>query len=163
MLPRIPCLIAIVPDAIFDIAIGIVNGETLFAPLATKVLIWLSIVQSPPIPEPNITPILSLFISSKLRLLSLIDSLAAITANWVYLSILLDSFLSIKSLGSKSLTSAAIFTFKFSALNKVISSIPFLPSLIPSQKLSTLFPIGVIAPRPVITTLLFNFKPPFMP
>ena len=57
--PKSPNSIAILPAAILDIDVGIVNGETLFGPFSTKVLIWFSIVISPPIPEPNITPNLS--------------------------------------------------------------------------------------------------------
>ena len=38
-LPKSPNLIAIAPDAIFDIDIGIVKGATLLGPLFTKDLI----------------------------------------------------------------------------------------------------------------------------
>ena len=40
--------------------------------------------------------------------------------------------------------------------NFVISSIPTVPALTLLQNSSTLFPIGVIAPSPVTTTLLFS-------
>ena len=48
-----------------------------------------------------------------------------------------------------------VFTLKSDVSKCVITSIPFLPSLMEFQKSLTLFPTGVIAPNPVITTLLF--------
>src|SRR5688572_23408527 len=54
--------------------------------------------------------------------------------------------------GSNSLTSAAIWTGRFEASNRVIRPTPETPAVRLRQKSETLLPIGVTAPSPVTTT-----------
>ena len=82
-------------------------------------------------------------------------SLAAATAYCENSSILFAALKSMRSFATKSFTSAAICTLNSDASNFVIGPMPTLPSLIPAQNSSTVFPIGVTAPSPVTTTLLF--------
>ena len=84
-------------------------------------------------------------------------SLEAATANWEKRSILLAVFGSMHAFGSKSFTSAASFALYSVVSNAVIGAIPTFFSFKPFQKDSTSFPIGVTAPKPVTTTLLFMF------
>ena len=69
--------------------------------------------------------------------------------------VVVNSTKSMRSFATKSFTSAAICTLNSDASNFVIGPMPTLPSLIPAQNSSTVFPIGVTAPSPVTTTLLF--------
>ena len=85
-------------------------------------------------------------------------SFAAATAYCEKGSILFAALKSMRSFATKSFTSAAICTLNSEASNFVIGPIPTLPSLIPVQNSSTVFPIGVTAPRPVTTTLLFSIS-----
>ena len=82
-------------------------------------------------------------------------SFAAATANWQKGSIRRAVFGSIYCFGSKSFTSAASLHLKSAVSKWVIGAIPTVFDLIADQKLSTSFPIGVIAPIPVTTTLVF--------
>ena len=63
---------------------------------------------------------------------------------------------------SKSFTSAASLHLKSAVSKWVIGAIPTVFDLIADQKLSTSFPIGVIAPIPVTTTLVFIFLTPVL-
>ena len=80
----------------FEIIIGIVNGEHFVGPLSIMALCCFSKVSKPPAPEPTITPILygSSFDMSILE--SFIASSAATQANWANLSIRFLSFTSSK-------------------------------------------------------------------
>jgi hypothetical protein len=69
-------------------------------------------------------------------------------------SVLLIFFLSRKSSGWKSLSSAAICTLKLEGSNLVILATPDFPWHNLCQDSSTPIAKGVIAPSPVITTLL---------
>ena len=82
-------------------------------------------------------------------------SFAAATAYCEKSSILFAALKSMRSFATNPFTSAAICTLNSDASNFVIGPIPTLPSLIPAQNSSTVFPIGVTAPSPVTTTLLF--------
>src|SRR6056297_78517 len=64
----------------------------------------------------------------------------------------LISFLSNLLFGSKSFTSQAKWVGNFSGLNLVIGAAPLLPFTAFSQNSETVFPNGVRAPSPVITT-----------
>ena len=114
-----------------------------------------------PIPEPMITPQRYGSSFSISNPASAHASFAAATAYWENVSILFDALKSIRSFATKSLTSAAIFTLYSVVSNFVIGPIPTVPFLIPFQNSSTVLPIGVIAPSPVITTLRF-ILPPFV-
>ena len=158
--PLNPNSIAMFPAAIFAIDIGINIGDTLLLPFSLSILHCSWIVVSPPIPElTNIPTLLKSVFSFEISL-DFTASLAAIIANWEYLSNLFACFASKCSSGLYSFTSAASLVLKFSVLNKVISSIPHFFSFIEFQFSSTFFPIGVIAPNPVITTLLSIFSIP---
>ncbi|MBA7542022.1 hypothetical protein ES705_34338 [subsurface metagenome] len=156
-IPFIPNLIAIFAAAILQRAIGIKKGDTRPGPFSIIFRFSFSIVKKPPMPVPKITPHFSreLF-SLPFNPASFSASIAAAMPIWENLSILFNSLKSITSAGLKSLTSAAIFTLNSEVSNDLIKSIPHFPFFIFSQKVSTLFPNGVIAPIPVITTLFFN-------
>ena len=79
--PFAPNSIATFPAAILAIFIGINIGLTLSGPFSWIFVISFSIVSNPPIPEPNITPTLSIFSFSLSNLLSSQASFAAIIAN----------------------------------------------------------------------------------
>ena len=80
-------------------------------------------------------------------------SLAAHTANWVKRSMCLDSGRVMQTRGSKSLTSAARWTFMPVGSNWVMGATPQTPSFTACQLSDAVRPTGVTAPRPVMTTL----------
>ena len=145
--------IAIFPAGILAIDIGINIGETLLCPFCIFISHWFWIVVNPPIPELTNTPTFSKSVFSFVILLSKKASLAATIANWELLSNLFACFGSKCSNGLKFLTSAASLVLYVLASINVILSIPHFLFSIPFHVSSTLFPIGVIAPNPVITTL----------
>ena len=154
--PWIPNAMAICPAAIFAITIGIKNGLILEGPFSKSFLYWSCKVCIPPIPLPTKTPARSRFIVSRLSFESSNASFAAANANCVYLSIRLDSFLSIKSSGVKSLISPPILQRCSLVSNCSIKLIPFLPFFKLSKNFSLPIPIGVTGPIPVMTTRFFN-------
>ena len=160
--PWMPSVIAICPVAMLAIIIGMKNGLIFDGPLAKSFSYCTWRVCIPPIPAPTKTPVRSRSIFSRSSAASLSASLDAATANCAYLSIRLDSFLSIKSSGLKSLTSPAICELYSVGSNCVIRSIPFRPSRSPDKKFSLPIPIGVIAPKPVTTTLFPKLNSPFI-
>ena len=154
--PRAFCLMAMLPPAMLEIIIGTNSGDTLSGPSSWQMIACLYRVLMPPMPEPAYTPNLSGSMFSPLTSpLCLTASSADATANWVKRSYLLASPAFIpKSAGLKSLTCAATLIGSGVSSNPVMRSMPQRPARTDSQTLSTLFPIGEIAPSPVMTTLL---------
>ena len=157
--PLSPSWIDTFPAAILEIIIGTISGATLPGPFSRIVVYCFSICCRLPIPEPMITPQRYGSSFSISNPASAHASFAAATAYWENVSILFDALKSIRSFATKSLTSAAIFTLYSVVSNFVIGPIPTVPFLIPFQNSSTVLPIGVIAPSPVITTLRFILPP----
>ena len=142
------------PGAMLEIIIGTKNGETLLGPAVLNLSYSSHRVSMPPIPIPKITPTRNGSRSLKSLPESLTAISAAATANWQKRPIFLTSFFSIKSVGSKLLTCAATFTFKSEVSKRSIVQKPCFPAFTFSHISSFPIPIGVIAPTPVITTLL---------
>jgi len=99
------------------------------------------------------------------NLASAIAIFAAATAYWIKISILRTSFLSIKGVGSKFFTSAAILVVNGveneSRSKCVTGPAPDLPARRLSQNVDKSFPIGETAPKPVTTTLFsISDQPP---
>ena len=159
MSPLNPVFIATVPAAMFPIIIGMKNTETLSG-FTLNFVTSLSVRLSPPTPTPIITPTLKGSRSLRSVPAFFIASRDAQSANWVKRSILLLSFLSMYSPGSKSFTAPTIFTGKSDASNWSIKLRPFFPAFMFSQNSSTLLPRGFTVPMPVITTLLILKIPP---
>ena len=136
---------------ILGIKKGLNLGISVFAHSKTS----FSKVSKPPMPEPQITPTLFLSTSSVIIPECSTASRAAIRPNCVFLSIFFASFLSKYCKGSKFFTSQANLVLKFVASKRVIGAAPLSPFTRLSQKSLALFPTGVIAPKPVTTTL-FN-------
>ena len=156
-LPFKPYAIATFP-AIFEIIIGTIITLTRFALPFITLACSFSIVATPPSPLPIQVPNLVRSSFSRSIPAFLIASPVAATAYWQNGSILLAAFGSIYCFGSKSFTSAPILHLYSDTSNFVISPIPTLFFLMPSQNSSTLFPIGVTAPIPVTTTLFISFS-----
>src|SRR3989304_5053552 len=78
-------------------------------------------------------------------------------------SIRLASFLSMNRSGSNPFTSAAMVVANSFASNRVIGPTPDFPARSASHVVRTPRPRGVIAPRPVTTTLRMSFLPPAPP
>ena len=133
----------------FGIMKGLKRGTP--SPLA-KSMICSSIVSSPPIPLPQITPTRVRSSFSKSSPLSRKASSATHTENWVKRSILRASFLSITVVGSNPLTSPANCVLYCDASKAVIGAIPFSPFTSARHVSGADLPTGVNAPRPVITT-----------
>src|SRR5690606_3323781 len=87
----------------------------------------------------------------------LIASSTEIKAYCVNKSYFLASAFSIWFNGSKPLSSQANFVLNFDVSNFVMGLAPLTPFKSDCQKSSTLFPMGVNAPNPVITTLSIIF------
>ena len=151
--PLRPNLMATLPAAILTMTLGIIKGETFSGPPLLRRRVSDSIRPRLPIPEPMKVPMFSQFSSVISRPDIAMASPAATQANWENLSSLFASFLSRWSLATKSFTSPAIRTGNSEASNCLIVSIPETPFLRLFQVSSTLFPTGVMAPTPVITTL----------
>lgn len=115
---------------------------------------WFSNVSIPPIPDPIHTPTFGAISSVMVKSASLTAILEAANAYCVKRSILRASFLSINSSTLKSFNSAATFAGNSSGFKRVNGPIPDTPATAFSQVVSTLFPNGVTAPRPVTTTRL---------
>ena len=154
-LPFIPYWIATFPAAMLLIMMGTIRGFTRLGPFSSSFLHPRSISCRDPIPEPMLTPTRKGSSCSMLRPDWARAWLAAATANWEKRSMRRAVLLSIYALGSKSFTSAASLHLKSAASKQVMGPIPTSLFLIPFQKLSTSFPMGVMTPRPVTTTLVF--------
>ena len=157
--PLSPYMMLTFPDAMFEIIRGTKSGATLPLPYSRSLECSLSRVWRLPTPLPIAQPALkgsSELISSPA---SSMASLAAATANCENLSILLAIFLSMKSSGSKSFTSAASFTLYSSVSKAVMGAKPVFSSFTDLQNSSTPMPMGVTAPIPVTTTLLLLISP----
>ena len=137
---------------------GIKNGLNLGvpSPLAKAVTSFKKVCK-PPIPVPQITPILSLS-SWSFKPASLIASSEVTIANCVKRSILRASFLSINWVASKFLTSQEKRVLNLEVSNWVVSAAPLTPFDNPFQYSSKVFPMGVNAPNPVTTTLRVGIK-----
>jgi hypothetical protein len=83
-------------------------------------------------------------------------SSAAYIAYWAKRSSRRMSFLSIRRVTSKSLTSAAIWTGMADASKRETRAVPERASFIADQVLAASFPQGVTAPSPVTTTRRFT-------
>src|SRR5258706_13882501 len=105
-------------------------------------------------PEPQITPARSGSISVNESWESLMASSATTIAYWVKGSSFRASFRSMKFETSKPLISQANLVLKRVASKRVIAAAPDFPFFKPSQYSWRVFPIGVNAPTPVITTRL---------
>ena len=112
----------------------------------------------PPYPDPQITPARVASMLERSIPASFMASSEATKAYWQNGSIFRLSFRSKKSSGLNPFISQANFVLKFSGSNLVISPAPLLPIFMFSQKICTVFPNGVKAPRPVITTLLMQCR-----
>ena len=153
-MPRSPYFIEMMPEAISTIIFGMKKGlkRGVPSPCANSVTCCWN-VPIPPFPDPQITPIRSLFSVSKLMLAFLTASSTEIKAYCVNKSYFLASAFSIWFKGSKPLSSQANFVLNFDVSNLVMGLVPLTPVKSDCQKSSTLFPMGVNAPSPVITTL----------
>jgi hypothetical protein len=81
-------------------------------------------------------------------------SIAAATPKWTSADERRTSFADMAAAGSKSFTSAAMFTGNWLASNPRISSTPLRPETRASHIDPASFPTGVTAPTPVIATRL---------
>ena len=123
-------------------------------------------VPNPPTPLDTMTPKRSLLIAfifptiSLLSPLHSIASFAATIANWVNRSIFRRSLGSITDSKSRLRTSPANLTLRLLTSRSVIGPIPQTPFFADSHISLQLFPMGVTAPIPVMTTLFF--KLPFL-
>ena len=158
--PFAPRCIAICAAAIFEIIIGTKNGLTLQGAFVISVSCCVSSVSIPPTPRScyySDSPGIFLFhISPEFSK----ASRAAINPNWVYLSILRASFLSIYSAASKSLDFSRNFALKIRHVKRGYGVHTVSSLFMPSQKSLQFFPIGVIAPTPVTTTRFINISIP---
>src|SRR5699024_9027384 len=110
----------------------------------------------PPTPLETHTPMRAVSSCSRSRPLSAMASAAAYMANWEKRSIRRTSFLSSTLVGSKFFTSAARETFWLEASYRVMGAMPHTPARAASQVSETVWPRGVTAPIPVMTTRLFS-------
>ena len=131
--PLAPSAIAARPVAMLGIIIGTVKGLTRPGPLPSRTWAWVSIVSSPPTPEPMLTPIRSALASVISSPASARACLAATTPNLQYRSQRLASLGSMNPVGSKSFTSAANRQACREASNNEIDATPFLPEVRPDQ------------------------------
>ncbi len=154
--PLAPKAMETSPAAMLAINPGMKKGETLSAPSSRRAKRFFPYIFMPPAHEPSTTPILLALFAFIVSPASSIAIRAAINAYWMNGSVLLIFFLSRKSSGWKSLSSAAICTLKSEGSNLVILATPDLPWHSFSQDSSTPVAKGVTAPSPVITTLLLS-------
>lgn len=157
-MPRNPYLIEMAPEAILTILFGMKNGLNLGVPFPNLYSPNCSSkVEIPPSPQPHITPIRFLFKVSKSIFAFVIASSAAYRAYCVKRSYFLISFFSKMCHGLKFLTSHANLVLNCEVSNLVIGVAPLTPLIKECQYSDTLFPMGVTAPNPVITTLFIIF------
>src|SRR5262245_169993 len=161
--PLAPNRIEISPEAMFTISIGMKNGDTRSGPLALRTSWESSSVVIPPMPEPTRTPKRVPSIWSTFRSASSTAITAPAMAYFRYGSSLRSSFLSMYLSGSKPLSSPAMRVAKPLASNRVIGPMPETPLTSAAQNSSAVLPIGVRAPRPVMTTRrLFTRSAPLL-
>src|SRR6195952_1691906 len=153
--PRKPYLMEICPGAISAIIFGIKNGlkRGVPSPLA-KLTTSSRNVFKPPIPDPQITPILLVSSLSKFNPASFTASSVENKAYCTKGSSFRASFLPKKASASKFFTSQANLVLNFSVSKLLIKAAPLTPFINDSQYSGTVLPIGVSAPSPVTTTLL---------
>src|SRR5689334_2338063 len=151
--PPRPKAMAIWPEAALDIILGTKNGLMRPAPFSRYFLScsWSSC--RPPMPLAMMAPQRKRSSLEKSSFASATASLAAATAYWAKGSIRFASLGSMYWAGSKFFTSAPNVTECPVTSNFVILAAPLLPVKRAFQKASTLFPTGVMAPSPVMTTL----------
>src|SRR5690606_5470096 len=150
--PRNPNWMAVWPAAMLAIIMGTKNGLTRPGPRSSRTWNCSTRVSIPPMPEPSTTPTCS---GSRSAGSSRADSSAIrapATANWVNRSMRRASLRSMKSVGSKSRTSAPIWVGKGDGSKRWIRRTAERPLTSPSHRASTPTPKGVTAPMPVMTT-----------
>ncbi len=148
--PVIPSWIAICPLAVSTSAEGMKKGETRSAPRSRNTRCCSAMVTMPPIAEPTRIP--TRVGSNSSIPASSHASWAAATARRTFRSIRRASFGGIRADGSNPLTSPAIVTGNSLASNASMNPIPLLPARAASQVEGASSPIGVTAPKPVMTT-----------
>ena len=151
--PWMPCAIAICAAAMLPMVMGTKRGPTRW-PASNAACVCATVV-TPSIAVPITMPTRSDSLSIA-RPLSASACSAAANANCMNGSMVRASDLGIKSVGSKSLSSAAICTGRAEASNRVIGPTPQRPSISARQYSSTPMPTGVTAPMPVMTKV-FSF------
>ncbi len=152
--PRMPNSMEISPTAMLGKNPGMKKGETLSGPWSRRVRRLAPNMFIPPAAVPSTTPTLRELFWFMGSLASCIAKRAATSAYCMKGSVRLIFFLSRKSSGWKSLSSAAICTLKPEGSNLVILATPDLPWHSFRQDSSAPVAKGVTAPSPVITTLL---------
>ena len=136
------------------------NGDTRRGPLSFRMIAVSAIVDSPPIPEPMMTPVLSRSSSSSgIQSASRSACSAAVIAKRMKLSTLRWSFGAIQSSGlnvpsdpSPQGTSQAMSHARWLASKRVIFPAPDCPATSRAQVASTPQASGDTIPSPVITT-----------
>ncbi|OPZ51657.1 MAG: hypothetical protein BWY90_01421 [Deltaproteobacteria bacterium ADurb.BinA014] len=134
---------------------GTAKGEIFRGPDSNSNFVSLSIVASPPMAEPIITPVRPEISGVIFKAASFIAISEAATAYKMKLSRRRASCLSTNCRGSKFFTSPAILDLKAELSNLVIGPMPDFPAIADSHDSLTELPSGVRAPIPVITTRLF--------
>src|SRR5947207_7647848 len=140
------------PAARLMIEAGIKKGEILRGPPCMSAVCSRSITSNPPIPDPMCTPTRSAFSGVTCSCDIFIASSDAARAKWIKRPIFFTSFFSMKSSGSKVLTSAAIWHANADASKPVMRSTPFLPDSTPGHTSAVVLPTAQSRPRPVMTT-----------
>src|SRR4051812_42135785 len=131
---------------------GITSGPTRDGPCTAMAVTLLSMVGMPPPPVFMTTATRSRFSSVISNLASAIASLVPAIAKCAKRSIRRTDLGSMNALGSKSGTSAAILTGRFSVSKCWTRRTPERPEINPSQSAGTPMPSGETAPSPVTTT-----------
>src|ERR1700678_1952790 len=140
------------PAARLAIVAVMKKGDTLFGPADINLLCSRSMTSKAPMPLPTYTPTCS---ASSFAMSSPACATAnseAASANWMNRPIFLISLRSIKSSGTKSLTSPAMRQLKPLASKSVIGPMPDCPCSRAFQVMSVPTPTGLTKPTPVTTT-----------
>src|ERR1035437_4458480 len=106
----------------------------------------------PPIPEPILTPMRSAFSGVTSSPESRSAWIPAATPNWMHVSMQRASFADMYCVTSNPSTSPAICAEKAAGSKRVIREMPGLPARMFGQASVTVFPTGLMIPRPVMTT-----------
>ena len=133
---------------------GTVNGETKRGPLVSWMCVASMICSMPPPPVLTTTPTRSRcsgVIAAKSMPLWATASLPAAIASWMKRLIRRAILASMNALGSKSMTSAAIRTSCPEASKLWMSRVPVTPACRFAQYVGKSLPMGITAPRPVMT------------
>ena len=149
--PRVPSSMDTNAAPMLGISAGTQKGEKRSMPFVNRCSCAVCSVPSPPMPVAMAAPMRSASGSISSRAWST-ASRAAATASWQKRSVRRAVFLSIATVGSKSLTSQAILTGDSEASKSVIGPPPGRPARRASSTSGTPLPMALTAPSPVMTT-----------